>query len=93
MSASTPHKEQQQEIVGHRNSPEAFGWLRCRLSLEIPVEAFTVGDLLRLEIGSIVGTKITPKDDIPLRANGVAIARVQFETIANRLAIRITELE
>lgn len=93
MGTSTPHKEQPQEIVGHRNSPAAFGWLPCRLSLEISVDSFTVGDLLRLEVGSIVDTKVARKDDIPLRVNGVAVARVQFETIANRLAVRITELE
>src|SRR5580698_3325679 len=35
---------------------EAYGWFPCLLSLDIPVSRFTVGDLLRLRVGSIVET-------------------------------------
>jgi flagellar motor switch protein FliM len=94
MGTSTPNKEPQPEIVvGHRNSPRTFGWLPCRISLEVPADAFTVGDLLRLEVGSVVSTKLSRKDDVPLRVNGVLVGWVQFETIGTHVAVRITELE
>jgi len=71
---------------------ETFGWLPCRLSLEIPVVNFTVGDLLRLGKESIVETACPSTSDIPLRVNGLLIASTEFEVIGNQLAVRITEL-
>jgi flagellar motor switch protein FliN/FliY len=71
---------------------EKFGWLPCRISLDIPVVKFTVGDLLRLGKESIVETACRSTSDIPLRANGLLIAWTEFEVIGNRLAVRITEL-
>lgn len=76
----------------HRDPVAAFGWLPCRLSLEISVARFTVADLLRLSMGSIVETAHHNATDIPLRANGVLIGWTEFEVIGNRLAVRITEL-
>lgn len=75
-----------------RDALELFGWLPCRLSLEAQVVKFTVGDLLRLNKGSIVETDCLATSDVPLRANGLLIARTEFEVIGNRLAVRITEL-
>jgi flagellar motor switch/type III secretory pathway protein FliN len=71
---------------------EAYGWFPCLLSLEVPVSRFTVGDLLRLRIGSIVETASHHTSDIPLRANGLLIGWTEFEVIGNRVAVRITEL-
>lgn len=71
---------------------EAYGWFPCRLSLEVPVSRFTVGDLLRLRVGSIVETSSHHTGDIPLRANGLLIGWTEFEVIGNRVAVRITEL-
>jgi flagellar motor switch/type III secretory pathway protein FliN len=71
---------------------ERFGWLPCVLSIEIPVVNFTVGDLLRLGKESIVETACHSTSDIPLRANGLLVARTEFEVIGSRLAVRITEL-
>ena len=71
---------------------EAFGWLPCQLSLEIPVARFTVGDLLHLEEGMIVETAFHYTSDVPLRANGLLIGLTEFEVVGNRLAVRITEL-
>ncbi len=70
---------------------ELFGWLPCRLSLEIPVSRFSVGDLLRLKEGSIVETACHYANDVPLRANGLLIGWTEFEVIGVRLAVRITE--
>lgn len=75
-----------------KHPAEVFGWLPCCLSLEAQVIQFTVGDLLRLSKGSIVEASCIATSDIPLRANGLLIARAEFEVIGNRLAVRITEL-
>jgi len=71
---------------------EQFAWLPCQLSLEVAVSRFTVGDLLRLNKGSIVETACAYTSDVPLRANGLLIGWTEFEVIGNRLAVRITEL-
>ncbi len=70
-----------------------FGWLRCDLSLEVPVGKFTVGDLLRLGKGSVVETNCLATSEIPLRVNGLLVAWTEFEVIGTRLAVRVTELE
>lgn len=69
-----------------------FGWLPCKLSLEIPLVKFTVGDLLNLSKGTILETAYHYTSDIPLRANGLLIGWTEFEVIGDRLAARITEL-
>ena len=69
-----------------------FDWLPCRLSLEIPVSEFTLGDLLRLQKGSVVATTIRSTEEVPLNVNQQLIAWIQFEMIGDRLAARITEL-
>jgi flagellar motor switch/type III secretory pathway protein FliN len=71
---------------------ETYGWFPCRLSLEVPVARFTVGDLLHLRVGSIVESAAHSTSDIPLRANGLLIGWTEFEVIGNRVAVRITEL-
>ncbi|MBZ5653728.1 MAG: FliM/FliN family flagellar motor C-terminal domain-containing protein [Acidobacteriia bacterium] len=76
----------------HRDPVASYGWLPCRLSLEIAVTRFTVADLLRLTKGSIVETAHHNASDIPLRVNGVLLGWTEFEVIGNRLAVRITEL-
>lgn len=67
-------------------------WLPCRVSLEIPVVKFTVGDLLRLSKGSIVETSSPITADIPILANGQLIGQAEFEVVGDRLAVRVTEL-
>jgi flagellar motor switch/type III secretory pathway protein FliN len=75
-----------------KEAANRFDWLPCRLSLEIPVSGFTLGDLLRLEKDSVVTTGLRTTEDIPLRVNRRLIAWIQFEVIGDRLAARITEL-
>jgi flagellar motor switch/type III secretory pathway protein FliN len=89
--AQQAEKENQAAISGE-GSLERFDWLPCRLSLEIPVSHFTLGDLLRLQKGSVVHTAIPGTDEVPLSVNGQLIAWIQFEMIGDRLAARITEL-
>jgi len=75
-----------------KDPTEEFGWLPCRLSVEIPVSRFTVEDLLNLQEGSIVETKCHYANDVPLRANGLLIGWTEFEVIGRQLTVRITEL-
>ena len=83
---------QAETVVEAKNPAESFGWLPCQLSLEAQVTKFTVGDLLRLNKGSIVETNCLATSDVPVRANGLLIALSEFEVIGNKLAVRITEL-
>jgi len=97
-AAQTAKEPQAQPAAAPEPTPcvksalEQFGWLPCTLSLEIPTVKFTVGDLLRLQKGSIAETGSHYAADIPLRANGLLIGWTEFEVIGNRLAVRITEL-
>jgi flagellar motor switch/type III secretory pathway protein FliN len=79
------------ERVSDPAAMERFDWLPCRLTLQIPVSEFTVGDLLRLQKGSVVATAVRSTEEIPLSVNGQLIAWIQFEMLSGRLAARITE--
>jgi flagellar motor switch protein FliN/FliY len=71
---------------------EAYHWLRCKTTAEIPVPKFTVGDLLGLRKGSIVQTATLVANDVPLRVNKILLGWGRFEVVNDRLAVRITEL-
>ncbi len=66
--------------------------LPCRLTVEIAVSPFTVGDLVHLAPGRIVATGWVAGRDVPLRINGELIAWSEFEVVGDRLAVRMTEL-
>jgi flagellar motor switch/type III secretory pathway protein FliN len=67
-------------------------WLPCELSLQVPVEQFTVGDLLRLHPGSLVSTGRSRSSEVPLYANGQMIGSTEFEAVGEHIGARITEL-
>ncbi len=67
-------------------------WLPCRLTSEIAVAGFTVGDLMSLETGSVVVTRTPTSSDVLVRVNGELIGRAELDTVGNRLAVRMTEL-
>ena len=75
-----------------KDSVEQFGWLPCQLSIEIPMVKVAVGNLLRLDKGSIIKTDRPSSSDIPLRINGLLVGWTEFEITGKRLAVRITEL-
>jgi flagellar motor switch protein FliN len=66
--------------------------LPCQLTLELPLPDFTVGTLMHLEPGTVIDSHWNVSDDLPLRVNGEVIAWSEFEVVANRLAVRLTEL-
>jgi len=66
--------------------------LSCRLTLDLPLPHFTVGDLLRLSEQKIFDTGWGQSKDLPLRVNGTLLAWTEFELLGERLAVRITEI-
>ena len=62
-------------------------WLPCHLRVEIPVPGFTVRELLRLEVGSIVDTRSASSADVPLHVNSELIGWAEFEVVGDRLAV------
>ena len=67
-------------------------WLPCSVTMDLPVRKFTVRDLLRLEAQSVIATQTKRSSEIPVRVNGTAIAKGEFEVIGARLALRLTEI-
>ncbi len=66
--------------------------LPCRLTVELPVPGFRLGDLLKLSSGHLAATACHVSQDLPLRINGTLIGWGEFESVAQHLAIRITQL-
>lgn len=79
------------EISSQSDLLESMPLLPLTLTVEIPVVRFTVQDLLSLQVGSIVESAIHQTSDLPLRVNGILLGWTEFDAIANRLAVRITE--
>lgn len=67
-------------------------WLPCQLSAEILVPAFTIGDLLSLELNSVVQTSTTSSADVLVLANGASLGRAELDVAGDRVAVRLTEL-
>lgn len=66
--------------------------LPCQLSVDLPLPGFTIADLLRLKVGSVMKTNWRVVRDVPLRVNETLIGWSEFEAVGNRLAVRLTEL-
>lgn len=66
--------------------------LPCDLTVELAVPSFRVANLLRLQVGSLLGTGWQVAKDVPFRVNGTLIGWSEFEVVGDRLAVRLTEL-
>ena len=66
--------------------------LLCRLSVEIPIQRFTVRQLLELGPGAILDTRYEEGSHVPVIVNGELIAWGEFDVVEETLAIRLTEL-
>jgi flagellar motor switch/type III secretory pathway protein FliN len=71
---------------------EEANWLACLVSVDLPVQFFTVRELLRLEPGVVLETKNANSADVPVVVNSQRIGWAEFELVGQRLGIRITEL-
>ena len=74
------------------NAWEQAGWLPCQLRAEVSLAAFTVGDLLRLEAGSIVDSGVGVEADLLVSVNGARVGCGKLDPVGERLAVRLTEL-
>lgn len=66
--------------------------LVCKLTVDLPLPGFTVADMLSLQRDSVIPAHWRVGADVPLRANGMLLARGEFEVAGDRLAIRLIEL-
>jgi flagellar motor switch/type III secretory pathway protein FliN len=71
---------------------KALPWLPCTVSLDLPLERFTIGDLSKLATGSVLSTACPRNNDVPLYVNGQLVGWTELEVIDDRLAVRITEI-
>jgi len=67
-------------------------WLPCQLTSEIAVAGFTVGDLMSVEVGSVVVTRTPTSSDVLVRVNSELIGRAELDAVGDRFAVRFTEL-
>lgn len=67
-------------------------WLPCQLRAETRVEAFTMGDLMRVEVGSIVDSGVPLETDVDVTVNGACVGYGKLDLVDEKLAIRLTEL-
>lgn len=67
-------------------------WLPCQLRAETRVEAFTMEDLMRVEVGSIVDSGILLETDVDVTVNGACVGYGKLDLVGEKLAIRLTEL-
>jgi len=80
------HKDRQSDPA------EVLPWLPCLVSLEIPLQHFTIGDLSQLTRGTVVATARQQNSELPLFVNGQLIGWTELEVIDERLAVRVTEV-
>ncbi len=64
----------------------------CSLVLEVPAVQFSVGDLMQLQVGSIVHTRAQQNEDLALHVNGQLVGVVELDVVSDRLAVRILGL-
>jgi flagellar motor switch/type III secretory pathway protein FliN len=66
--------------------------LRCELTVELPLPAFNIADLLKLRAGSVIDAHWRVGQDVPLRLNATLLGWSEFEVVSGNLAVRLTEL-
>jgi flagellar motor switch/type III secretory pathway protein FliN len=87
-----PNPGIQKQQTNESNPADLLPWLPCTVSLEIPLQRFTIGDLSNLSKGSVVTTACPRNSYVPLYVDGQMIAWTELEVIDDRLAVRITEI-
>ena len=70
---------------------EEAGWLPCRLTVELAVQGFTVGDLLSLGVGCVVATKTPSSAELMICVNGQTLGTAELDVVGDRYAARLTD--
>jgi flagellar motor switch/type III secretory pathway protein FliN len=66
--------------------------LPCELTVDLPLPAFRIADLLQLRPGVVINARWRLGQDVPLRLNGTLVGWIEFEVAGDSLAVRMTEL-
>jgi flagellar motor switch/type III secretory pathway protein FliN len=66
--------------------------LACELTVELILPDVKVRHLIHLQNGLVIDSRWAVGADVPVRINGTLVAWGEFEVVAGRLAVRITEL-
>lgn len=80
------------DVVAEMGKWSEAMWLPCDLTVDLSIPKVTVGDVLRLDLQSLINTKWNQNADVPIRINGHLIAWAEFEVVGDRLAVRVTRL-
>ena len=62
------------------------------LSAGVPLPGFRVRDLMALKKGQTVESISPVSDDVPLKIGAVQLGWIEFEVVAQRMAVRLTRL-
>lgn len=62
------------------------------LTARIPLSAFKVQDLLRLQQGQLIRSDWSTTEDIPVNTGKIQLAWSEFEVVEENMAMRITRL-
>jgi flagellar motor switch protein FliN/FliY len=62
------------------------------LSVSIPLNRFTVFDLLNLESGETIESVWPETEDVPLKTGAVQLCWGEFEVVEQNMALRLTRL-
>lgn len=91
MAAQNPEARAGGEIEEDAQWRPVLG-LPCELSVDLPLPAFRIADLLEMRPGSVIDAHWRLGQDVPLRLNGTLLGWIEFEVMGNKLAVRLTEL-
>lgn len=91
MAAALPIPSALFNEVDERTWNEALH-LPCRLAAHIPVHGFTMGDLMRIEVGSVVDSGMAVEADVDISVNGSQVGCGKLDLTEDKLAVRLTEL-
>jgi flagellar motor switch protein FliN/FliY len=85
------------EAEGARAMEEHGAWpmlsrLPVTLAVGIPLRRFRVCDLVALRSGQTIETAWAVTEDVPLATGEVQVAWGEFETVEERMALRLTRL-
>jgi len=92
VSANALTLAEENSLSAPKEPADMYPWLKCTVTVELPIKSFTIRDLLALEIGAVVESACKTTSDLPFRVNGTLIGWTEFEVVVNTLAVRITEL-
>ena len=85
-------KEPSRAILKPLADGSPLAGLPMQLDVIVPVPGFRVQDLLALERGSVLESRWSHAEDVPVWCGGVQLVWSEFEVVDQRLAVRVTRL-